>query len=110
MKIVRVLVADDQSSDEIVATIRDAIESRRHVADVAIQDVHAHQGTEPLNARELDVLRLAALGNGNRAISDALNLSEETVKSRMKSILAKLSASDRTHAVSIAIRRGFLDP
>lgn len=98
------------SSEEIVTTIRGATEGRRHVASEVIQDVHAHQGTESLNVRELCVLRLAAQGNSNRAIGDALNLSEETVKTRMKAILGKLNASDRTHAVSIAIRRGFLDP
>jgi DNA-binding NarL/FixJ family response regulator len=98
------------SSDEIVATIRGATQGRRHVADDVIQDVHAHQGMEPLNARELSVLRLAAQGNSNRSIGNVLNLSEETIKTRMKAILAKLNASDRTHAVSIAIRRGFLDP
>lgn len=98
------------SSEEIVTTIRGATEGRRHVASEVIQYVHAHQGTESLNVRELCVLRLAAQGNSNRAIGDALNLSEETVKTRMKAILGKLNASDRTHAVSIAIRRGFLDP
>lgn len=98
------------SSEEIVATVRGAIDGRRHVADEVIQDVHAHQGMEPLNARELAVLRLAAQGKSNRAIGEVLNLSEETVKTRMKAILSKLNASDRTHAVSIAIRRGFLEP
>ncbi|HEY4144358.1 response regulator transcription factor [Pinirhizobacter sp.] len=98
------------SSEEIVATVRGAASGRRHVAEEVIQDVHAHQGMEPLNVRELGVLRLAAQGKSNRAIGETLNLSEETVKTRMKAILAKLNANDRTHAVSIAIRRGFLDP
>lgn len=98
------------SSEEIVSTVRGAASGRRHVAEEVIQDVNAHQGMEALTVRELCVLRLAAQGKGNRAIGEALNLSEETVKSRMKSILAKLNAGDRTHAVSIAIRRGFIDP
>jgi DNA-binding NarL/FixJ family response regulator len=55
-------------------------------------------------------LRLAAQGKTNRAIGDALHVSEDTIKTRMKSILAKLNAKDRTHAVTIAIRRGFIDP
>jgi DNA-binding NarL/FixJ family response regulator len=98
------------SSEEIVSTVRGAASGRKHVAEEVAQDVSAHQGMEPLTVREVGVLRLAAQGKSNRVIGDALNLSEETVKSRMKCILAKLNAEDRTHAVSIAIRRGFLDP
>jgi DNA-binding NarL/FixJ family response regulator len=98
------------SSEEIVSTVRGAASGRRHVTEEVIQDVSAHQGMEALTVRELSVLRLAAQGKSNRAIGEVLNLAEETVKTRMKSILAKLNAEDRTHAVSIAIRRGFLDP
>jgi len=62
-----------------------------------------------LSARELGVLRLVARGLSNREIGEELELAEETVKTRMKSILAKLHANDRTHAVTIAILRGILD-
>jgi DNA-binding NarL/FixJ family response regulator len=65
--------------------------------------------TECLSAREVNALHLVAAGLGNREIGEALHVSEETVKTRVKSILAKLGARDRTHAVSIAVRRGYID-
>jgi len=57
----------------------------------------------------LSVLRLVAEGKSNREVAEALSISEDTVKARMKSLMAKLNAEDRTHAVTIAIRRGFMD-
>ena len=62
-----------------------------------------------LSKAELDVLRLVSTGFSNKRIGVTLNVPEETVKSRMKSILAKLSANDRTHAVMIALQRGIID-
>jgi DNA-binding NarL/FixJ family response regulator len=55
------------------------------------------------------VLRRVAMGNSNKIIASELNLSEATVKGHMKSILSKLGANDRTHAVTIALKRGFID-
>jgi DNA-binding NarL/FixJ family response regulator len=72
---------------------------------VALAD-HAVDGT--LSMREVEVLRLIASGNSNLAAAQALSITEETVKSHMKSIIAKLNANDRTHAVMIAVRRGIL--
>jgi DNA-binding NarL/FixJ family response regulator len=72
---------------------------------VALAD-HAVDGT--LSMREVEVLRLIASGNSNLAAAQALSITEETVKSHMKSIIAKLDANDRTHAVMIAVRRGIL--
>jgi DNA-binding NarL/FixJ family response regulator len=97
------------SSEEIVRTVRCAADGKKVVAAEVLQDVHAHQGHEALSPRELVVLRMAAQGKSNRIIGEALHLSEDTIKTRMKSILSKLNAKDRTHAVTIAIRRGFLD-
>jgi DNA-binding NarL/FixJ family response regulator len=97
------------SSDEITASLRSALAGRTVVAPEIVRDLAAHLGMEALTARELSVLRLVALGRSNRAIGEALNVSEETVKTRMKNILAKLDAHDRTHAVTIAVRRGFID-
>jgi DNA-binding NarL/FixJ family response regulator len=54
-------------------------------------------------------LRLIAAGKKNRVIGEELNVSEQTIKTRIKNILAKLQADDRTHAVSIAVNRGFID-
>ena len=57
----------------------------------------------------MSVLRLVAIGKQNRTIGEALNVSVQTIKTRMRSILSKLDARDRTHAVTIAMRRGFID-
>jgi putative oxidoreductase len=63
-------------------------------------------GMRELSARELDVLRLIAAGNANKEIAAQLSVTEETVKSHVTSILSKLAANDRTHAVTIALKRG----
>jgi len=97
------------SSREITDTLRAAFLGRRHVTSEVLDDVHGHHGEEQLNARELSVLELASQGLSNREIGVYLRVAEETIKSRMKAILAKLNANDRTHAVRIAIRRGFLN-
>jgi DNA-binding NarL/FixJ family response regulator len=81
----------------------------------SIEAQHAREvaqlGTmESLSGREISALHLVAAGLCNREIGKALHVSEETVKTRMKNIFAKLGAQDRTHAVSIAVRRGFIDP
>lgn len=64
---------------------------------------------ETLSKAEIDVLRLVAAGHSNKRIAGALDAPEETIKSRMKQILAKLDASDRTHAVTLALRRGIIE-
>jgi DNA-binding NarL/FixJ family response regulator len=97
------------SSEEISGALRGALTGKTVVAPTIANDISAFKGMEPLSARELSVLRLVALGNSNRSIGQALNISEETVKTRIKNILAKLGALDRTHAVTLAVRRGFLD-
>jgi len=63
----------------------------------------------PLTAREIDVLRHVAQGGHNREIGERLGVSEDTIKAHMKSIMSKLDAKDRTHAVTIALRRGIMD-
>lgn len=68
---------------------------------------HGHPG-DVLSAREIEVLRLVANGSANRRVAVLLGVTEDTIKAHMKSILAKLSANDRTHAVMIAIDRGIL--
>lgn len=95
--------------DEILRAVRAAAAGRHVVATQAAQDIANHLGSESLTLRELGVLRLVAEGKSNREIALALNISEDTVKARMKSLMAKLDASDRTHAVTIALRRGFME-
>ncbi|HTV87172.1 MAG TPA: response regulator transcription factor [Dyella sp.] len=97
------------SSEEIVETVRRALDGRKVVTHWLLHDLHAHHGYESPTARELAVLRRVAQGLTNRAIGLELRISEDTVKTRMKSVSAKLEAKDRAHAVTIAMRRGFLD-
>ncbi|MES2351462.1 MAG: LuxR C-terminal-related transcriptional regulator, partial [Pseudomonadota bacterium] len=64
---------------------------------------------DTLSKRELEVLRYVADGNSNRRVADRLGLSEDTIKAHMKTLLHKLDARDRTHAVTIAMHRGYWD-
>jgi DNA-binding NarL/FixJ family response regulator len=81
----------------------------RPLAQEVARELAAHSDArDALSPRELDVLRLIANGNSNRRAALLLGVTEDTVKGHMKSILAKLAANDRTHAVMIAINRGFL--
>ena len=94
---------------ELLQTIRAVHAGRKAMAtDVAAQ-VAEHSGEEGLTLKEIDVLRLIAAGNANKEIAAQLSITEETVKSRVKNILGKLSAKDRTHAVSIGVKRGIID-
>ena len=68
-----------------------------------------HAADETLTHREVEVLRLIAAGNANKMVADKLSIAEETVKGHVKSILAKLAANDRTHAVAIGLKRGIID-
>jgi DNA-binding NarL/FixJ family response regulator len=78
-----------------------------------LQEVNAalarHVTDQELSVRELDVLRRVAAGSSNKRVAHEMDLSEETVKSHMKNIMSKLGANDRTHAVTIALRRGIID-
>jgi two-component system NarL family response regulator len=67
-----------------------------------------HHATDTLTARELEVLFEIAAGNANKIVAAHLSIAEETVKGHVKAILAKLSANDRTHAVTIAVKRGII--
>ena len=98
----------DVPGDELAATVRRAYEGASVLAAVAQRDVDGHYAADKLSARELDVLRLAANGNSNRIIGEALSISEPTVKTHMSTILVKLGASDRTHAVTLALKRGYI--
>jgi DNA-binding NarL/FixJ family response regulator len=93
---------------ELAGVVRDVHEGRKRIPpDVAAQ-LAEHLGTETLTQRERDVLRHVATGNRNRDIGEKLSISEETVKVHIKHIMEKLGASDRTEAVTIAVRRGII--
>jgi DNA-binding NarL/FixJ family response regulator len=93
---------------ELVRTVRSVYQGASVLAPAARREVEDHHAADKLSARELDVLRLAANGNSNRVIGAALNISEPTVKTHMSAILVKLGASDRTHAVTLALKRGYI--
>jgi DNA-binding NarL/FixJ family response regulator len=96
-------------NDQLVAAIRAVHAGRKHVpAEVASRLVE-HLGDEHLTSRELDVLRLIRDGHRNKQIADHLGIAETTVNFHIKNLVDKLGANDRTHAVTIAIRRGLLD-
>jgi len=96
--------------EEIVRAIRASVAGRHVIGTDVAHELTRHIGREVLTHRELDVLRLVAGGHSNREIAGLLVVSEETIKSRMRSIMGKLAASDRAHAVMIAVKRGFIDP
>jgi DNA-binding NarL/FixJ family response regulator len=94
---------------ELIETIRIVHAGKRRVPPEIATDIAEHVADDSLTEREVDVLRGVAQGKSNKLIAVELNISEGTVKTHMKSILPKLDASDRTHAVMIALRRGILD-
>lgn len=93
---------------DLLDTIRKVHAGERWIAPEIAQELAAHMDEKPLSERELSVLRCAGLGNTNKRIAQQLNIAEETVKAHMRNILEKLSAQDRTHAVTIALQRGII--
>ncbi|HEY7056200.1 MAG TPA: response regulator transcription factor [Vicinamibacterales bacterium] len=95
---------------ELLETIRRVHSGRRALSAEASYQLAEHATDESLTPAEVDVLRLIAGGNANKQIAAQLSISEETVKSRVKNILSKLGANDRTHAAIIGVKRGIIDP
>ncbi len=93
---------------ELVRTIREVHQGLRRIPPEIAQILAEHYGANDLTTREIEILRLVAAGNSNKIVGDRLAISETTVKVHMKNLMAKLCANDRTHAVSIAMKRGFL--
>ena len=91
---------------EVLALIREVHAGRMSIPSSIATQLIEHLGEKQLSGRELQVLRLVARGDRNREIGLKLDITEETVKMHLKNATAKLAARDRTHAVSIAIRRG----
>jgi DNA-binding NarL/FixJ family response regulator len=90
---------------ELVDTIRRVHAGQRGVSPAVAQKLGESQLVDALTERELEILGRVAAGNSNKAVADHLSISEETVKSHMRNILSKLAANDRTHAVTIALKR-----
>jgi DNA-binding NarL/FixJ family response regulator len=94
--------------DELFAVIRAVHAGKRYVPPAVAAVLAEHLGEEDLTAREVDVLQLIRDGYKNKQIADRLSISENTVNFHIKNIVDKLGANDRTHAVTIAVRRGLL--
>jgi DNA-binding NarL/FixJ family response regulator len=94
---------------ELVDTIRLVHAGKKKIpAEIAVE-MAQHHSDDALTAREIEVLHEVAAGNANKMVAQLLNISEETVKAHMRSILSKLGANDRTHAVTIALKRGIIE-
>jgi two-component system NarL family response regulator len=93
---------------ELVDTIRRVHAGHRGFSPAVAQRIVERQMDDALTERELGVLMSVAAGNSNKIVADKLSISEETVKTHMRSILSKLGANDRTHAVTIAVKRGLI--
>jgi DNA-binding NarL/FixJ family response regulator len=94
---------------ELLETIRAVHSGKRRVPPDVAAEIAEHVADDALTEREIEVLRRVAAGRSNKVIAAELDISEGTVKTHMRSILPKLEASDRTHAVMIALKRGILD-
>jgi DNA-binding NarL/FixJ family response regulator len=93
---------------ELLNVVRAVHSGRRHVPPEVAARLAEHLGDEDLTTRELEVLRLIRDGHRNKQIADQLAIAETTVNFHIKNLVDKLDANDRTHAVTIALRRGFL--
>lgn len=96
----------DTGRIDLLDTIREVHKGRRRVPLEVAVDLAEHCSDEALTFREIEVLQEVAAGNSNKMVAHRLCVSEDTVKSHMRNIVSKLSANDRTHAVTIALRRG----
>ncbi len=94
---------------ELMETIRAVHAGKKALSPEASYEVAEHAMDDALTPAETAVLRLIAAGNANKQIADQLSITEETVKSRVKSILSKLGANDRTHAAMIGLKRGIIE-
>jgi len=94
--------------DQLLVVIRSVHAGKRHVPAEVAALLAEHLGEEDLTPRELEVLKLIRDGCKNKQVADQLSISENTVNFHIKNIVDKLGAKDRTHAVTIAVRRGLL--
>jgi DNA-binding NarL/FixJ family response regulator len=94
---------------ELLDTIRAVHAGQKRIPQEVAADLAEHATDEVLSSREIDVLRLIAAGNANKEIAGQLSIGEETVKGHVTNILAKLGANDRTHAVTIGLKRGIIE-
>ena len=116
MQVVRALKAGARGyllkakvNEELLDTIRCVYAGQRRIPPEVAAEVAEYTAKEALSDREVEVLRLVATGNANKEIAARLSIGEDTVKRHVTNILAKLEANDRTHAVTIALKRGIIE-
>ncbi len=94
---------------DLLDAIRAVHDGRRHVPVEVAAELAQHAADDQLTPREIEVLKHVSAGCSNKIVADRLGISEDTVKGHLRNLLYKLNANDRTHAVTIALRRGFLE-
>ncbi|MDB5733996.1 MAG: two component transcriptional regulator, LuxR family [Alphaproteobacteria bacterium] len=94
---------------ELLDTIRAVHAGRRYLQPEIAQRIALHSSEDSLSEKEIGVLKLVATGKANKEIAGALAVSEDTVKAHLKSVFAKLGVSDRTQAVTLALKRGIIE-
>ncbi|MGA7411908.1 MAG: response regulator transcription factor [Bryobacteraceae bacterium] len=98
----------DMLRQELLETIRAVHAGQKRLSAEAAAEIAEHAADDVLTSREIEVLRLIANGNANKEVAGKLSLTEETVKGHLKNIFAKLSVNDRTHAVTVGLKRGII--
>jgi len=93
---------------ELLDTIRSVHAGRKALSPEISIELATHATDDPLTPAEIEVLHLIAAGNSNKQIADKLDITEDTVKGRVRNILSKLGANDRTHAATIGLKRGII--
>jgi DNA-binding NarL/FixJ family response regulator len=94
---------------DLLDTIRAVHAGKKRISPEIAAQLADHIADDTLTAREIEVLQLIAAGEANKLIADQLSITEETVKSHVGKILSKLGATDRTHAVTIGLKRGIIE-
>lgn len=94
---------------ELLDTIRSVYKGKKRVSPEVASEIAEYAADSALTLREIDVLHLIAEGCANKIIADRLSITEDTVKAHVRNILSRLGANDRTHAVTIALKRGIID-
>src|SRR5271163_4571050 len=94
---------------ELLDTIRAVHAGKKRIPPEIASELADHAADDGLSSREIEVLRLIAAGNANKAVAGQLSIAEDTVKSHVTNIQAKLGANDRTHAVTLALKRGIIE-
>ena len=105
----RAYLLKDMLRQELLETIRAVHAGQKRLSAEVATEIAEHATDDVLTPREIDVLQLIAQGNANKEIAGQLSLNEETVKGHVKNILSKLGVHDRTHAVTVGLKRGIID-